>query len=401
MARLLREVLGGTPPIERAHRVGRKKTDGSTREIIVKFLRFPDKEHILNSRKQFITRGVTVREDFSNETFALRASFSPKIKEERDMGKIAYVKYRKVVSYHPNKRPQAGGTTASRGATEQSHGIGEFLKQQRASRQQEGTTVVNAAAPGAQVPAGTVSHTVPLQADFSIPPPPLPTQRQHHTQGPASYANVLSASALNAPPFSAPALNTSALSTPASNAPADAALSSSAPSAPADTPSVPSAATAHVQDSTTAASVPEASSAYGPTAQLSSSESSNANHPTLNSPVPTPPMTSAPAAAPSPNIDNEDAGVPISASANDGATRPAPTGVSDSDGPVIGEVEADIHPQSPESARILRSQSAKRPAPPSSESSPSPSKWERRKQKKERKRRHRQNVRGNQDYVTQ
>ena len=33
VARLLREVLGGTPPIERAHRVGRKKTDGRTREL--------------------------------------------------------------------------------------------------------------------------------------------------------------------------------------------------------------------------------------------------------------------------------------------------------------------------------------------------------------------------------
>ena len=56
----------------------------------------------------------------------------------------------------------------------------------------------------------------------------------------------------------------------------------------------------------------------------------------------------------------------------------------DSDGPVVREVEADIHPASPESARILRSRSAKRPAPPSSsESSPSPSKAEKNRMKKE------------------
>lgn len=58
---------------------------------------------------------------------------------------------------------------------------------------------------------------------------------------------------------------------------------------------------------------------------------------------------------------------------------------TDSDGPVITEVEADIHPTSPESACMLRSRSAKRPPPPSSESSPSPTKSEKRKMKKERK----------------
>ena len=46
--RLLQEKLGISPAIERAHRLGKRKQQGVNRDIIVKFLRFPDKEFIIN-----------------------------------------------------------------------------------------------------------------------------------------------------------------------------------------------------------------------------------------------------------------------------------------------------------------------------------------------------------------
>ena len=74
----------------------------------MKFLRFPDKEQILEHRDRLAQCGVTVREDFCPETLALRASYHPKIREARGKGMIAYVKYRKLVTHRKrdNFNPQ-------------------------------------------------------------------------------------------------------------------------------------------------------------------------------------------------------------------------------------------------------------------------------------------------------
>ena len=77
--RILREKLGKTPEIERAHRLGKKRY-GVNRDIIVKFLRYPDKEFIFNNRGRLSSSGITVKEDFCTETADVRASFSPEIK---------------------------------------------------------------------------------------------------------------------------------------------------------------------------------------------------------------------------------------------------------------------------------------------------------------------------------
>ena len=77
--RILREKLGKSPEIERAHRLGKKRY-GVNRDIIVKFLRYPDKEFIFNNRGRLSSSGITVKEDFCTETADVRASFSPEIK---------------------------------------------------------------------------------------------------------------------------------------------------------------------------------------------------------------------------------------------------------------------------------------------------------------------------------
>ena len=99
----LREILGVSPEIERAHRLGPWK-DGHQREIIVKFLRFPDKEMILCNKQRLHQRNIQIREDFCPDTMALRASLFPRIKAEREKNNIAYVRYRRLVCHPPGGR---------------------------------------------------------------------------------------------------------------------------------------------------------------------------------------------------------------------------------------------------------------------------------------------------------
>ena len=116
--RLLQEKLNLKPEIERAHRLG-KRHPHRHREIIVKFLRYPDKEFILNNRHRLSSSGIVVKEDFCEDTAALRASFHDEIKEAREEGLIAYAKYRTLVKHPPREHNGArrGGRGGRRGST--------------------------------------------------------------------------------------------------------------------------------------------------------------------------------------------------------------------------------------------------------------------------------------------
>ena len=123
VARLLREKLGMTPEIERAHRLGPKDPDRGPREVIVKFLRFPDKEEILQNKGRLDNSGVTIREDFCGETLVHRASYSDTIRDARANGLIAYMKYRTYVE-HPPRGPagRRGGANGNRGGANAGRG---------------------------------------------------------------------------------------------------------------------------------------------------------------------------------------------------------------------------------------------------------------------------------------
>ena len=103
----LREILGFNPEIERAHRLGAKKEDSGPREIIVKFLRFPDKEFILKNKNRLQANNIQIREDYCADTMGLRASFHKKIQEDRKKGNIAYARYRTLVSHPPSNSSRA------------------------------------------------------------------------------------------------------------------------------------------------------------------------------------------------------------------------------------------------------------------------------------------------------
>ena len=82
--------------IERCHRMGKRKGNRPC-TIVCNFLRFKDKQKILQNAKKLKDTGIYAYEDFSNETMEVRKSLREKVLEYRRQGKYAYLNYRKIV----------------------------------------------------------------------------------------------------------------------------------------------------------------------------------------------------------------------------------------------------------------------------------------------------------------
>ena len=81
--------------IERAHRTG-GKTDRD-RTIVVKFASFKARDAILQAARAAKPRGVYVNEDFSMRVVNRRKELIPEMRAARDIGKIAYLSFDKLV----------------------------------------------------------------------------------------------------------------------------------------------------------------------------------------------------------------------------------------------------------------------------------------------------------------
>ena len=76
--------------IERAHRTGRRSGTGRPRHIVVKLLRYKDKEKIMRSSKSLKGSGVFINEDFSSRVMMRRQERQEQLRRARQQGKIAY-----------------------------------------------------------------------------------------------------------------------------------------------------------------------------------------------------------------------------------------------------------------------------------------------------------------------
>ena len=85
--------------IERAHRVGKYDPSGRPRSIVIKLLRFKDKEEIFNRAKNLKGTNFYINEDFSDNVRQIRKELLPQLKAERQKGNIAYLNDKLVV--HP------------------------------------------------------------------------------------------------------------------------------------------------------------------------------------------------------------------------------------------------------------------------------------------------------------
>ena len=84
--------------IERAHRVGKKKsTAEKPRPIVAKFLNFKDRDMVIKERRKLKGTKHVIREDFSDRVLEKRKSLLPKMNEARKEGKIAYLSYDKLI----------------------------------------------------------------------------------------------------------------------------------------------------------------------------------------------------------------------------------------------------------------------------------------------------------------
>ncbi|XP_046711293.1 uncharacterized protein LOC124389821 isoform X1 [Silurus meridionalis] len=82
--------LDGTKiEIERAHRMGQFQEGRKQRKIVVKFLRFKDRQHILFSAKKLKSTNIYINEDFSDVVQQRRRELLPKLIAARKKGERA------------------------------------------------------------------------------------------------------------------------------------------------------------------------------------------------------------------------------------------------------------------------------------------------------------------------
>lgn len=82
--------------IEFIRRMG-KKEEGKIRPIIVTFTTFGKKLHILKTKKLLKDSGMYIKEDFPPEILETRKKLQEQVNKERSEGKIAFIKYDKIV----------------------------------------------------------------------------------------------------------------------------------------------------------------------------------------------------------------------------------------------------------------------------------------------------------------
>lgn len=95
----------GTVEIERAHRV--KGSNRETKPVVVKLLRYQDREAILKKGPMLKNTGIFVSDDVSDRIQARRKEQLPKLKEARSRGKIAYFAMDRLVV--KDRKPRYGG----------------------------------------------------------------------------------------------------------------------------------------------------------------------------------------------------------------------------------------------------------------------------------------------------
>lgn len=111
--RKVRDMLGSNmglngkdTEIKRAHRVSQYQEGGRPRQIIVKLLRFKDKQAILSSARKTRGTNIYINEDFSEAVQKRRKELLPRLKAARERGDIVILKYDKLVIKPRNRNAQ-------------------------------------------------------------------------------------------------------------------------------------------------------------------------------------------------------------------------------------------------------------------------------------------------------
>lgn len=88
--------------VEHVHRKGKFEEQANRpRSIVMKLLRFKDKEEILKSGKKLKGTKIFINEDFTDDVRQKRMELRLKLKEARDKGQIAYLRYDQLIVNQP------------------------------------------------------------------------------------------------------------------------------------------------------------------------------------------------------------------------------------------------------------------------------------------------------------
>ena len=102
--------------IERAHRVGRPRSDSKPRKIVARFLNYKDRETIFKAKKKLHGKNMFVNEDYSDRVIKKRTELMPKLKEARRKNQRAFLTFDKLVIY--DNPVNSGSTNVERASGE-------------------------------------------------------------------------------------------------------------------------------------------------------------------------------------------------------------------------------------------------------------------------------------------
>ena len=82
--------------IERAHRVGRPRSDSKPRKIVARFLNYTDREAVFKAKKKLRGTDMFVNEAYPDRVIKKRKELMPKLKEARSRNQRAFLRFDKL-----------------------------------------------------------------------------------------------------------------------------------------------------------------------------------------------------------------------------------------------------------------------------------------------------------------
>ena len=97
--------------VNRLYRLGRNKTEGKHRPVLLSLINGWKKDQIMNNKKSL--KGIHISEDYSKEMIEKRKALLPQLIEEKKKGNIAYLKYDKLIVKGPSTDKRKRETSTS------------------------------------------------------------------------------------------------------------------------------------------------------------------------------------------------------------------------------------------------------------------------------------------------
>ena len=103
--------------ITAAYRIGKFSSQDKRRDVLVRFRTIDERDSVFKRKIKLRGQNVFIREDFCKETLEVRKHLLPRLREARNEGKHAFIKYRELVvkqnKLNRSRTEHQGGTPSS------------------------------------------------------------------------------------------------------------------------------------------------------------------------------------------------------------------------------------------------------------------------------------------------